>query len=120
MRRVYFAILSLTATSHICAPAYGIEQGTEKYFDALKLHHTATCLVEYGKFEMRYVGSFLKKSREMMGITMAEYKQVIQQPSWKEDVAWLWKRKGEASGCDSINLFFSRMIRSQQERDVNE
>ena len=120
MRRVYSVILSLTATSVIAVPAYGIEKGTQKYFDALKLHHTATCLVEYGKFDMGYVGSFLKQSREMMGITMAEYKQVIQQPNWNSDVEWLWKRKGEVSGCDSINLFFSRMIRGQQGEGGNE
>ena len=109
MRKHLHVLVALSTLGSLSLPAKGMDEN--RLFDALSIDHTATCLLNYGKFDIKYVSPFIKKSLQMKGMTWDDYEEATQSPSWSTDRKWLWSQKGGVKGCERPVQFFTELMR---------
>ena len=108
MNKRLHVFLAATAFLSLSLPARSMDEN--RLFDALSINHTAVCLVNYGKFDMKYVSPFIKKSLQLKGMTWDDYEEATKSPSWSEDKKWLWRQKGGVKGCERAIQFFTELL----------
>ena len=120
MKRFAQVFLAVSAACALSFPAKSADKSDERFFNALAVNHSATCLLEVANFKMKYVYPFATTGLKVQGLTWDDFREFTKSPNWDSDAAWLWRQKGGRKGCESSIMFFTELMEEKGISDYRE